>query len=349
MEVLHNHPIKPKTFFSFDGGGVRGLIILKILIEIEKITGRAIADLVDFLTGNSVGAIIAATLLVPKEKGSREPKYTAAKVYDFFKANVELLFPQNGWFAGLTSLFTSKYSGEDYNKFLTEFFEDMTANDALKDFLFPASENSHGGEAWWFTKEKIIKGIHSNSPPISPEAAKHIPMKDILRASGSPPTYFPMVTMSVEGKDFAFEDGVFVANNTTSFAITCNLETPLFVGHFGTGIPPRTDTTPHPYFQGGLYWITHGIGFSMNVNTDQANLSTDIAMAEISKNGAHAYYNFNPEISAAETNLDDSSPENIEKLEQITEKFIIEHQSELIAFCNHLVNTKVKKGYCNLF
>ena len=45
-----------------DGGGIRGLVILKFLDEIEKTTGKRITELFDWIVGTSTGGIIAIAL-----------------------------------------------------------------------------------------------------------------------------------------------------------------------------------------------------------------------------------------------------------------------------------------------
>src|SRR5688500_6340787 len=57
----------PKKLLSIDGGGIRGVIALEILIEIERILGRGrpgfrLTQYFDYISGTSTGAIIAAGL-----------------------------------------------------------------------------------------------------------------------------------------------------------------------------------------------------------------------------------------------------------------------------------------------
>ena len=46
-----------------DGGGVRGLIQIEILMELEKRTGRRITELFDWIIGTSTGGIVALVLV----------------------------------------------------------------------------------------------------------------------------------------------------------------------------------------------------------------------------------------------------------------------------------------------
>ena len=50
---------------AIDGGGIRGLIPALVLAEIERRTGRRIADMVDLLAGTSTGGILACALGKP--------------------------------------------------------------------------------------------------------------------------------------------------------------------------------------------------------------------------------------------------------------------------------------------
>ena len=55
-----------KRILSIDGGGIRGVLPLALLIEIEKRRGP-VADLFDMVAGTSIGGIIAALVLVPEK------------------------------------------------------------------------------------------------------------------------------------------------------------------------------------------------------------------------------------------------------------------------------------------
>ncbi|MBD2538266.1 patatin-like phospholipase family protein [Coleofasciculus sp. FACHB-SPT36] len=60
---------RPKRLLSMDGGGIRGLIVVEILIKLEDILynqpnspWKCLADYFDFIGGTSAGAILAAGL-----------------------------------------------------------------------------------------------------------------------------------------------------------------------------------------------------------------------------------------------------------------------------------------------
>ena len=57
----------PQTdILTLDGGGIRGLVQIEILSEIERLTGRKIIDLFDWIIGTSTGGILALGLVYCK-------------------------------------------------------------------------------------------------------------------------------------------------------------------------------------------------------------------------------------------------------------------------------------------
>ena len=66
------------TILSIDGGGIRGIIPAMILAEIERRTGRRIAEMFDLVAGTSTGGVLALGLTIPQDEKSTRPKYRAS-------------------------------------------------------------------------------------------------------------------------------------------------------------------------------------------------------------------------------------------------------------------------------
>ena len=66
---------------AIDGGGIRGIIPARVLVEIEKLTRRSIAELFDLIVGTSTGGILALGLTTP---GSDGPAFSAAQLLDLY-------------------------------------------------------------------------------------------------------------------------------------------------------------------------------------------------------------------------------------------------------------------------
>ena len=54
-----------------DGGGIRGLIQIEVLQQLEQKTGRKVIELFDWIVGTSTGAIIALGLVYGRWEWSR--------------------------------------------------------------------------------------------------------------------------------------------------------------------------------------------------------------------------------------------------------------------------------------
>lgn len=63
---------------SIDGGGIRGIIPALVLGDLERRTGRPVADLFDLIAGTSTGGILALALAQPGTDG--RPARTAEQL-----------------------------------------------------------------------------------------------------------------------------------------------------------------------------------------------------------------------------------------------------------------------------
>ena len=72
-EKKGEHPKPGSTILFLDGGGIRGLLSIEILMDIEARTEKRIIDLFDWIVGTSTGRIIALALVYGKKgEGGRE-------------------------------------------------------------------------------------------------------------------------------------------------------------------------------------------------------------------------------------------------------------------------------------
>ena len=88
---------RPRRILSIDGGGIRCMIALEILLALEKQiieqTGdpsRRLSDQFDLIAGTSAGAILAGAIAM----GS-----SVADVRDFVLANSKLMFKPTRWYS----------------------------------------------------------------------------------------------------------------------------------------------------------------------------------------------------------------------------------------------------------
>ena len=62
--VCTNSPIqKGDRVLCLDGGGIKGLILIEMLMIVEQITGKKIVELFDWIIGTSTGGILALAMV----------------------------------------------------------------------------------------------------------------------------------------------------------------------------------------------------------------------------------------------------------------------------------------------
>ena len=100
----------PRRMLTLDGGGIRALITLGILSQIEELiqrtTGKKLFKYFDYIAGTSTGAIIAAGLSVGM---------TTAELVDFYQSCGEEMFERSRLMQRLTCLYTADPLGEKLN------------------------------------------------------------------------------------------------------------------------------------------------------------------------------------------------------------------------------------------
>ncbi|MBS4168009.1 patatin-like phospholipase family protein [Parachlamydia sp. AcF125] len=97
-----NAEAEKKTIYpilSLDGGGIRGIIPITVLVEIEKITKKPIASLFKLIGGTSTGGILALGLSKPQEKDPRLPQYTAQDLLNIYTNEHSAIFQLNPAYA----------------------------------------------------------------------------------------------------------------------------------------------------------------------------------------------------------------------------------------------------------
>jgi patatin-like phospholipase/acyl hydrolase len=215
---------RPKRILSLDGGGIRGVVALEILAQLEAVLARhlgregtfVLADYFDFVAGTSTGAIIAAGI---------SSGFSVQKILTFYLECGATMFERNS----LLERWQSKYKDEAFSAKLQEVFgaETCLGSESLRTLLMMVMRNASTDEAWCVTNNPRSK---FNQDARHPQLA--LPLWKMVRASTAAPSFFPPEVVQFGEHSFVFIDGCISSYNNPAFQAFLN-------------------ATAHPY---GLEW-----------------------------------------------------------------------------------------------
>ena len=198
----------PRRMLALDGGGIRGVMTLSILKEIETQLKQPLWQFFDYIAGTSTGAIIAAGLA---------SGMSVDELITFYRETGTAMFQRTRFLERLNSL----YRDGPLQQQLKRVFGEATdlKPGSLKTLLLVVTRNVTTDSPW---------PISSN-----PEARYNlttrqdcnlcIPLWKLVRASTAAPIYFPPEVIQIdphdETKAFVFVDGGLTPYNNPAFVL----------------------------------------------------------------------------------------------------------------------------------
>lgn len=275
---------------SLDGGGIRGVIAARILIEIEKQIkeqkGQSLHEYFDLVAGTSTGSIIAALVAIGKESAN------ILKLYQKEGINIfpyqSRLSPQRLPLILKYGISAPKFSNEGLIKVLKKYF---LRQDGTAIRLEEISEINLLIVAYNMFLESPT--IFVNYHPEIPKQTiwyDNLPLWEICASSSSAPTYFPAYELKNGDLSLPHIDGGIAANNPILVAITHAIK----LGHkledisiisIGTG----ENSQPYSYKQivgwGLAEWAIKLINILMNSQSSTHNFAAEQIMCKKNPEG----------------------------------------------------------------
>lgn len=246
----------PKRILSLDGGGVRGVISLRILKRLESLLRDAtqnprlrLSEWFDFIGGTSTGAIIAACLSLGMEVGQIE---------DFYQSCAREMFRR----ASLVERFWYRYEKDRLSGKLREILgaETTLGSDKISNLLLLMMRNATTESAW-----PVSNNPRANYNDLARTNCNlRLPLWQLVRASTAAPSYFPAETIRVGPRPFLFQDGGVTPFNNPAFQ--------MFL--MATAGPYRVGWTAAPE---SLVVVSVGAGSTPSVNPSLSVFDLDLA------------------------------------------------------------------------
>src|SRR5215218_1168434 len=316
---------------SIDGGGIRGIIPAIVLAEIERRTGKRIAEMFDLVAGTSTGGILALGLTKPGQDG--KPEYSAKKLIELYETEGGKIFSipvwhrvHSGW-----GLAEEKYPSEGIEEVAKEYFGDVRLAQAYKEVLVAAYEIEKRGP-WFFQRRKALDLDEGFNPF----------MREVARATSAAPTYFEPLQLKVGSLgNRAFIDGGVHSNNPAMCAYVEARkihpgENDFLVLSLGTGEPTRN--MPYKEVKGwGLALWAQPI---LNVVFDGVADTVDYQLRELlstEEGDTRRYYRFQTVLDTGKDDMDDASATNIQPLKKKAQEIIDKNDASLDTLCAKLV------------
>lgn len=201
----------PYRLLSLDGGGIRGILTLRVLRGIESMLrdeldagpSFVLADWFDYIGGTSTGAIIGAGLAQGRTVSELESLYEQLGPRMFHKP----MIPRRLW---------NRYSSGPLTAALRREFGDATLGDAsVRTLLMTVLRNASTDSPWPLSNapDAIYNDLNR------PDCNLRLPLWQVVRASTAAPVFFPAERVQVGDQDFVFQDGGVTSFNNPAFQL----------------------------------------------------------------------------------------------------------------------------------
>ncbi len=330
---------------SIDGGGIRGIIPALILQRIEERTGKQISDLFHLIAGTSTGGILACALTAPT--GNGKPR-TAEGIVGLYRDRGREIFDSSFWhgFGSLGGLVDEKYEADNLEEVLNDYLSDTRLSDINQDLLV-TSYNIATRRPFFFKSWKA-RGVRLSDGETAQD--RDFSLVNVARATSAAPTYFePALVGNLRQVQFPLIDGGVFANNPAMCALSSarvlypNRSRFLIVS-LGTGETQREVPYKKAKDWGLLGWarpilyvVFDGVSDTVNYQLEQEFSARDYFRFQIELGGDPNDEN------APNDDMDDATPENIQKLERVAWELLSKERPALDRLINQLKSPMAPK------
>jgi len=322
---------------ALDGGGIRGIIPLMVLREIEGRTGKPINELFDFIAGTSTGAIISTGFTFPNDQGL--PRYSAEDILEIYKKVGHEALDYPLWRKILTLYGTIGPMGrlENLHKLLRKEFGKVRFSQLLNNIAFLGYEVK-GRKPIIFTNWKA---------PLTVDMLNtNLWVADLLTALVSDiPIFPPTLIRNKEGSiTHVLADGGVTGPNPALVALT--VASTIYPGKeylvvsLGTGyhFPKESKTGTEDW--GVFQWSIPMLEIQLYANALRVKYQMD-RLAQADTLASLNHFRFDTPIKAEYTSPFNTSPQFLQVLEEYGQSIIREKSETLNELIPHLLDPQL--------
>lgn len=343
---------KKRIILSIDGGGIRGLIPLRILESLESRMAHrgvqlAMHECFDLICGTSTGGLIAAGLSAPKTGGSKgEAAATVQDLRNFYEREAREIFAHSiskrlGRFVtNPFGLFDETYDARPLERLLKDRFGWTSLASALTHVVLTAYDIENRKAVF------MTNGLeHDGSRP------NDYYFWQAVRATTAAPSYFEpaLVENLTSGENQALIDGGVFMNDPT---IAAYIEArklgwkagDIVVVSLGTGYAPdQSFAYQDAIGWGALGWMqpSKGVPILSIFSDGQAQTASYQANCLFTELGEARYIRFNGRIDSSSEAFDNARPGNIIALNGAADRIIRDQTVLLDELAELLISAKV--------
>jgi len=308
---------------SIDGGGIRGIVPAMMLLEIERrlrdVSGNddmRLTDCFDMVAGTSTGGVLALALTAPGENG--RPRHDARALADMYVERGSEVFDVSLFkdIRALKAVGSNKYPWDGAEKLIEAYLGGGILSESLREVLITAYCLDSGGA-------KFFKRRHARA-----SKDEDYRVEDVAKATSAAPTYFPPVHFKdLAGQaEHGYIDGGVVAHNPALCAVTEARRTfpeadDLVIVSLGTGwyVPPIDYVKAENW--GGIQWARPLVDILFNGPADAVDHQLkELLPTALEDDGR--YFRFQPVLKKANAALDDATPKNVDRLQDLARSYI---------------------------
>lgn len=287
-------------FLTIDGGGVRGIIPLTILAEIEKKHKISINNTFDYMSGSSTGALIVGMLRMG---------VSAQEVLDIYMTQIPKIFEKKFLRWGI---FRPKYDDCVLNSMIDLYMNGESLGYLQKNTMFPIYN-------WSQQKLQFYKSWENNDK-------LDTYLADILRASASAQSFFK--PWEING-DIHIDSGNIINNPSLSLYIDIAHKHPerkiqglsMSTGNW------KLENRVKMGGGGKLFWASR----TVNGNLNQQARYTNYIASKMASDRGEFFFRANPDIIQGSTKIDDGNVENLKNLQKDAKKYFDKNETYILA------------------